>query len=62
MKEDKITTNPICNPRDGHQYLHCDSCHAEHIKRSIAFSQTLRLKRIFSEKNDLKSSVHNVKQ
>ena len=36
IKEGKITTNLFCKPTDGHQYLHYDSCHAEHIKRSIA--------------------------
>ena len=37
----KITTNLFCKPTDDHQYLHYDSCDAEHIKRSIVFSQTL---------------------
>ena len=46
---------------DGHQYLHYDSCHADHIKRSIIFSQTLRLKRICSEKNDLNVHVEDLK-
>ena len=57
IKEGKITTNLSCKPTDGHQYLHYDSCNAEHIKRSIVFSQTLRLKRISSEKNNLDSNV-----
>ena len=31
---------------DIHQYyLHYDPCHVEHIKRSIVFSETLRLKK-----------------
>ena len=62
IKEGKITTNLFCKPTDGHQYLHYDSCHAEHIKRSIVFSQALRLKRICSEKNDLNSNVENLKE
>ena len=61
IKVGKITTNLFCKPMDGHQYLP-DSCHAEHIKRSIIFSQTLRLKRICSEKNDLDSNVENLKE
>ena len=61
-KEGKINTNLFCKPTGGHQYLHCDSCNAEHIKGSIVFSQTLRLKRICSEKNDLDSNVENLKQ
>ena len=53
IKEGRIITDLYCKPTDGHQYLHYDSCHADHIKRSIIFSQTLRLKRICSEKNYL---------
>ena len=49
IKEGKITTNLFGKPNDGHQYLHYDFCHTEHIKRSIAFSQTLRLKRMTVE-------------
>ena len=62
IKDGKITTNLFCKPTDGHQYLHCDSCHAEHTKRSIAFSQTLQLKRTCSEKNDLDSNAENLKE
>ena len=58
----KITTNLFCKPTDDHQYLHYDSCDAEHIKRSIVFSQTLWLKRICSEKRDLDSSVENLRE
>ena len=36
-----IHTDLYCKSTDSHQYLHYDSCHAEHIKRSIIFSQTL---------------------
>ena len=46
---------------DGHQYLHYDSCSADHIKRSTIFSQTLRLKRICSEKNDLNVHIEDLK-
>ena len=42
--------------------IHADHImiHADHIKRSIIFSQTLRLKRICSEKNDLNTHVQNL--
>ena len=49
-------------PVDGHQYLHYDSCHEEHIKRSIVFSQTLWLKRICSEKIGVDSNAENLKE
>ena len=61
-KEGEINTNLFCKPTDGHQYLHYDSCHGQHIKRSIAFSQTIRLKILCSEKNDLDSNVENLKE
>ena len=61
IKEGRIITDLYCKPMDGHQYLHYDSCHADHIKRSIIFSQTLRLKRICSEKNDLNKHVEDLK-
>ena len=45
----------------GHQYLHYDSCHADHIKMSIILSQTLRLKRMSSEKNNLNPHIVDLK-
>ena len=51
----------IANLLYSHQYLHYDSCHAEHIKRSIMFSQTLQLKRICSQKSDLDFHVKELK-
>ena len=61
IKEGRIITDLYCKPTDGHQYLHYDSCHADHIKRSIIFSQTLRLKSICSEKNGLNVHVEDLK-
>ena len=61
IKEGRIITDLNCKPTDGHQYLHYDSCHVDHTKRSIIYSQTLRLKRICSEKNDLNVHVENLK-
>ena len=50
-----------CKPTDSHQYLHYDSCHAEHVQRSIAFSQTLRLERIWYQKSNLDSHIKELK-
>ena len=61
MKEGRTITDIYCKPTDDHQYLDYDSCHADHIKRSIIFNQTLRLKRICSEKNDLDVHVEDLK-
>ena len=61
LTDGKIVADLYCKPTDSHQYLHYDSCHAEHIKRSIFFSQTLRLKRICSQKSNLDSHVRELK-
>ena len=61
INEGRIITDLYCKPTDGHQYLHYDSRHADHIKRSIIFSQTLRFKRICSEKNGLNVHVEDLK-
>ena len=61
IKEGRIFTDLYCKPMDGHQYLHYDSCHTYYIKNSIIFSQTLQLKRICSEKNDLNVHVEDLK-
>ena len=49
IKEGRIIINHYCKPKDGNQYVNYDSCHADHMKRSIIFTQTFGLKRIFSE-------------
>ena len=61
FKDGRIITDLYCKPTDGHQYLHYESCYADYIKRLIIFSQTLRLKRMYSEKNDLNVHVENLK-
>ena len=61
IKEVRIITDLYCKPTNGHQYLHYDSCHVDHIKRSIKFSQTLRVKKICSEKSDPNVHVEDLK-
>ena len=61
LTDNKIVTHLYCNSTDRHQYLHYDLCFAEHIKRSIVFSQKLRLKKICSQKSDLDSNVKELK-
>ena len=38
IKEGRTSTNINCKPTDGHQYLHYDSYHVDHMKRLIIFS------------------------
>ena len=61
LTDGKTVTDIYCKSTYSHTYLHYDSCHAEHIKRSIIFSQTLRLKRICSQKSNLDSHVKELK-
>ena len=42
-------TDLYIKPTDTHQYLHASSCHVYHSKKSIPYSQALRLNRICSE-------------
>ena len=61
LADGKIVTDLYCKSTGSHQYFHYDSRHAEHIKRSIIFSQTLRLKRICSQKCYLDPHVKELK-
>ena len=62
IKNGRSNTDLYSKPVDSHQYLHCNSCQAEQIKKSIIYSQTLRLWRISTEIKDLKSHVKDLKR
>ena len=61
LTDGKIVTDLYCKSTDIHQYLRYDWYHIEHIKWLIAFSQTIRLKRICSRKSDLDSHGEDLK-
>ena len=46
-------TDLYTKPTDTHQYLHSTSCHPFYCKKSIPYSQTLRLSRICSDRGKL---------
>ena len=48
-KGNQLVTDLYVKPTDTNQYLHASSCHFSHCKKSIPFSQPLRLNRICSE-------------
>ena len=48
IKDGKIITDLYVKPTDTHQYLDSSSCHPYHYKKSIPYSQALRLNRICS--------------
>ena len=45
VSEQKLKTTLHIKSTDRHQYLHYASSHLEHTKRSVVFSQTLRISR-----------------
>ena len=45
----QLVTDLYVKPTDTHQYLYANLCHVSHCKKSIPFSQALRLNRISSE-------------
>ena len=48
-------------PTDRHQYLHFQSSHPQHAKRSIVYSQTLRVSRTCSQEEDYKNYCNQMK-
>ena len=48
-KDNRLVTDLFIKPTDTHQYLHASSCHVFYSKKSIPYSQALRLNRICSE-------------
>ena len=52
LSDGNISRDLYVKPTDRHQFLHYTSPHPDHTKRSIVFSQALRVSRICSEKSD----------
>ena len=48
-KNNQLVTDLYKKPKDTPLYLHASSCHVYHSKKSIPYSQALRLNRICSE-------------
>ena len=58
---DRLKTDLFTKKTDTHQFLEFTSCHPFHTKRSIPYSQTLRLRRICSEDTDFRKRVTELK-
>ena len=52
LLDNKVFTDLYIKPINRHQYLHYSSSHPDHTKKSIVYSQKLRLKRICSVQAD----------
>ena len=57
----KLTADLHVKPADRNQYLHYTSVHPNHTKRSIVYSQALRLSRICSYKNGFEIHLKEMK-
>ena len=57
----KLSTDLYIKSTDRHQFLHYASSHPDHTKRSIIYSQALRISRICSNKSDFLKHLENMK-
>ena len=57
-----LETDLYCKPTDTHQYLHAQSCHRNIYKKSIAYGQAIRIKRICSTEEKLNNRLIQLKQ
>ena len=61
LLDSKISTYLFVKSTDRHQFLHYTSSHPEHTKRSIVFSQALRVSRMCSYEFDFVRHLGNMK-
>ena len=59
---DSLKTYLYTKETDTHQFLEYSSCHPFHVKKSIPYSQTLRLRRICSDDFDFKKRTEDLRQ
>ena len=60
--DDQIETDLYVKPTVSHQYLHSSSCHPYHCKKSIPYSQALRLNRVCSKNNFFDIHCNNLEK
>ena len=57
----ELTTYLHIKPTDRHQYLYFTSSHPNHTKRSIVYSQALRVSKICSRESDIRKHISEMK-
>ena len=57
----KLSTDLYIKSTDRHHYLHYTSSHPDHTKKSVVYSQALRLSRICSEGKDFDKHICEMK-
>ena len=60
--DDVIEFDLYCKLTDCHQYLHFNSCHLDHTKNSIIYSQALRIRKRCSDDRKFESHLAKLKQ
>ena len=60
-QDDNLITDLFTKPTDTHQLLHQASCHPNHTKKGIPYSQALRIRRICSEEQFFVNRVADLK-
>ena len=61
VEDAEFKTDLYCKPTDCHQFLHFDSSHPTHVKKSIVYSQALRIKRLCSSESDLSRHLEEMR-
>lgn len=59
-EEGNLQTTVFYKPSNTHQYLHFHSSHHPNLKRSLPFSQGIRIKRIVSDPRNLEKSLEEM--
>ena len=61
LSGNKLSTDLYIKSNDRHQYLHYTSSHPGHTKKSVVYTQALRLSRICSEEKDFEKHICEIK-
>lgn len=61
IKNNTLRSNLYTKPTDKKQYLHYKSNHPLHVKKALPFSQSLRLRRIIDDDDNLRLELKNLK-
>lgn len=61
IENNKLKTKLYKKPTDNKQYLHFDSDHPKHVKKSIPYAQALRYRRIIEDNDILKTELTKLK-
>ena len=56
----QLISKPFFKATDCHQYLHYESSHPAHVKRSIVFCQGIRIKSICSRKENCEKHLQDL--